>query len=104
MAGLNRIPDGPWINEPKSHYWLPYRKIPYYSDITGSEFIELQKNIREIVGEVADILREHGIEVINIATQQIHEHRTYSSVIGVAVAFKSKEDLVMAKMILKCDD
>jgi hypothetical protein len=105
MAGLNRMPDGPWVKEPRSHHWLPFKKIPYYSDITGTEFIELQKNIREVViREAVDVLHEHGIEIINVATQQIHDHKTYSDIMGVAIAFKSKEDLVMAKMILKCDD
>lgn len=104
MAGLDRIPDGPWDKLTKSHYWLPFKKIPYYSDFSGNEYIELQKNIREMLGEVINTLKEHGIEVVNVATQQHFHAQSFSEVMSVAIAFKSREDLVMAKMLVKCDD
>jgi hypothetical protein len=98
------LPDGKWDQQnPQTHYWMIYKKFHYYSDTTGNEFIEINKQVREAIAEVRDQLAEHQIDIINVSTQQYLEPMMYNNVIGVAVAFRSREDLVMAKMLVECD-
>jgi hypothetical protein len=96
--------EGCWNdNDHRSHYWMVYKKFHYYDDATGNDFIAMQKQIREAIAEVQAQLAEHQIDVINVAQQQFLEPNTYTNVLGVAVAFKSREDLAMAKMLIECD-
>lgn len=107
MAGYTNsrtgLPDGRWDTaNPQTHYWMIYKKFYYYSDATGEEFMAINKKVREAIAEVRDQLAEHQIDIINVSTQQFLDPQ-YSNVIGVAVAFRSREDLVMAKMLVECD-
>ncbi len=93
-----------FANEEKSLYWLPIKKFGYADDISGHEFIQLQSEIREFAANIRAQLVEHDITVANIATQQQMDYRALGSKVAVAIGFKTKEELVLAKLILKCDE
>lgn len=108
MAGMHNgkavFPEGRWDTEElRSHYWMIYKKFYYFDDATGNEFIEMQKLVRESIAEVRKQLEEHQIAIINVATHQFLEPSIHGTCLGVAVAFNSREDLVMAKMLVECD-
>ncbi len=94
------FPEGRWAEEPRTHYWLVYKQFGYFADISGNEMIRLRQTVRDAVAEVRDKLAEHDIEIINVATQEYLDAKNYGNMIGVAVAFKSIEDKVMAKILL----
>jgi hypothetical protein len=102
VAQTTELPDGVWFQNVGSPYWLIYKKFHHYDDISGSEYIELQQNIRDAVGEVANQLQEHDIKIVNVSTHKFLDPH-YSWVHGIAIAFETREDLVMAKLLLKCD-
>jgi len=104
MAISNRLPEGRWNHaEQQSHYWMVYKKFYYFDDATGNEYIEIQRQIREAIAEVRSQLDEHKIDIINVASQQFLEPTMHGTCIGIAVAFKSREDLAMAKILVECD-
>ncbi|CAB4241616.1 hypothetical protein UFOVP71_154 [uncultured Caudovirales phage] len=104
MAISNRIPEGRWdTNEQRSHYWMVYKKFHYFHDASGNEYIEIQRQVREAIAEVRSQLEEHQIDIINVATQQFMDTMRDGTCLGVAVAFKSREDLAMAKILVECD-
>ena len=99
-----RFPEGKWdTSNEQTHFWMIYKKFYYFDDATGNEFIEMQKKVREAIVDVRTQLEEHQIDIINVATHQFLEPSLHGSCLGVAVAFKSKDDLVMAKMLVECD-
>lgn len=104
MLSGNGLPDGKWLDVPHTHHWLVYRRLGYFEDATGSEMIRLRQCVRDAIAEVRTKLEEHQIDIINVATQEIFDHRTYGNTIGIAVAFKSLEDKAMAKILLDWDD
>jgi hypothetical protein len=99
-------PHEPWFaNEEKSLYWLPIKKFDYADDISGHEYIQLQTEIREFAANIRAQLVEHDIAVANVATQQHLDHRALGSRVAMAIGFKTKEELVLAKLILnRCDE
>jgi hypothetical protein len=104
MLSGNGLPNGKWLDVPHSHHWLVYRRLGYFEDATGDEMIRLRQCVRDAITEVRTKLEEHQIDIINVATQEIFDHRTYGNTIGIAVAFKSLEDKAMAKMLIDWDD
>lgn len=102
--GTFGIPMGKWLNDPQTHFWLTYKKFGYFSDASGNEIIKLREAVRNAVAEVRDTLAEHGINIINVATQEQFDHKNYGNIIGIAIAFGSLEDKAMAKILLDCDD
>jgi len=98
-------PHEPWFaNEEKSLYWLHIKKFDYADDISGHEYIQLQTEIREFAANIRAQLVEHDIAVANVATQQHLDYRIGSR-LAVAVGFKTKEELVLAKLILnRCNE
>jgi hypothetical protein len=97
------LPEG-WWNKERSHHWMVYKKFFYFDDSTGDEFIRTQIEIRKSIQDVRDQLAEHQIDVINVATHQFLDHKNYGRCIGVVVAFRSREDLAMAKILVDCDE
>lgn len=105
----------------KSLHWLTLKNFGYDSDINGNEFIQLQTEIRAYVNGITQQLKEH-----NILIAKVEEHQQMSSAdvcsrrqqlaagdvsnqyafdnICVDIAFSSREDLVLAKLILKCHE
>lgn len=98
------VPDGKWVDDPRTHYWLTYRRFGYFDDASGNEIIKLRQTIKNTISEARDRLAEHDIEIINVATQQYLDHRNYGQNIGIAIAFRSLEDKAMAKILLDVDD
>ena len=91
-----------WTDE-RSHYWMVYKKFYFYEDVTGNEFINIQQEIRAAIAEVRQQLEEHQIGIINVAQQQFLDPMRGGNTIGIAVAFKTREDLAMAKILIECD-
>lgn len=98
------IPEGKWFKDKKTEHWLRYKKFHMFSDASGSEHIALQAELRKAMSEAASILEEHKIPIANIYSENFLDHRYYDNVYCVAIGFESKEDLVMAKLVLKLDD
>jgi hypothetical protein len=54
--------------------------------------------------QVAAELQEHHIKVVNAQTGEMFDHRSFERVYKLALGFESREDLVMAKLVLKCNE
>lgn len=104
MAISNTLPQGKWFKSKKTEYWLRYKKFHMMDDASGSEHIALQQELRKVMSEVAAVLEEHKIPIANIYSENFLDNRTCDRIYCVAVGFTCKEDLVMAKLVLKPDD
>lgn len=104
MAIANSYYETRYATKDKGLYWLYLKNFGYADDISGHEYIQLQSEIRSFVAEMQDQLRSHDITIANVATQQQMDHQRLGSRVGVAIAFKTKEEFVLAKLILKCDE
>jgi hypothetical protein len=103
MARAQHVPDGPWVKTTDKVHWLNYATVVQQSDFTGNEYIQLQNDIRAKVAEASSILKEHNIEIFNVYTMQALDTNMYDTVYRIAIGFAHKEDLVLAKMIIKCN-
>ncbi len=102
---VSGLPDGKWLDEKQSHtYWMVYKRFGYFEDASGNEVIKLRQTVRSTIAEVSARLAEHGIDVINVATQEYFDNRSFGNTIGIAIAFKSLEDKALATILLDCDD
>ena len=97
------LPQGKWLKK-KTEHWLRYKKFHMFSDATGSDHIALQAELRKAMQEATEILDLHSITIANIYSENVLDHRMYDNVYRVAIGFESKEDLAMAKLVLKADD
>jgi hypothetical protein len=104
MAIANNHYETRYATEDKGLHWLYLKNFGYADDISGHEFIELQAEIRAFIAKMQDQLQSHNISIANVATQQQIDHRRLGSRVSVAIAFKTKEELVMAKLALECDE
>jgi predicted component of viral defense system (DUF524 family) len=104
MAISNSLPQGKWLKDKKTEYWLRYKRFHMFEDSTGSEHIALQAELRKAMSEAAAVLDEHKIPIANIYSENFLDTRMYDRVYCVAIGFESKEDYVMAKLVLKVDD
>lgn len=98
------LPHGKWLKDKKTEHWLRYKKFHLFSDANGTDHIELQAKLREAMGEATEILEQHNITIANIYSENFLDHRYFDNVYCVAIGFESREDLVMAKLVLKLDD
>ena len=101
---MSQIPQGKWFKDKKTEHWLRYKKFHLFDDASGSEHIALQADLRKAMSEAAGILEEHKIPIANIYSENYLDHQAYGNVYCVAIGFECKEDLVMAKLVLKVDD
>ena len=104
MANSIGLPQGKWLKEKNTKYWLRYKKFHMLSDASGSDHIALQAELREAMHEASDILNQHNINITNIYTENVLDHRMYNNVYRIAIGFDCIEDLAMAKLVLKADD
>lgn len=104
IATNNGLPEGRWLDNPQTHHWAVYRRLGYFEDVSGDEMIRLRQSIRDTIAEVRTKLEEHSVDIINVATHEISDHRSFGKTIAIAVAFKSLEDKAMAKILLDWDD
>ena len=102
MGKLNQIPNGAWQQNKHAH-WLNYATVVQQPDFTGNEYIQLQNDIRTKVSDAASVLKEHNIEIFNIYTQQSHDANYFDTIYRIAIGFEHSEDLLLAKLILKCN-
>jgi hypothetical protein len=102
--GTFGIPNGKWHDTKQTHYWLVYRSFGYFEDASGNEIIRLRETVRNTITEVRKILEEHGIDIINVATQENTDYRSLGNTVSIAIAFKSLEDKAMATILLDCND
>jgi len=100
----NSLPQGKWFKDKRTEYWLRYKKFHIFDDASGSEHIALQADLRKAMSEAAGILEEHKIPIANIYSENYMDYKAYGNVYCVAIGFECKEDLVMAKLVLKADD
>lgn len=85
-----------------SKHWLYYQDIVMYDDATGNEFIQLQESIRELGRSVQEELTPHGIKLVDVRVEEGYDHRSFERIYRVAFGFENKEDLAMAKILIKC--
>lgn len=104
MAISNSLPQGKWLKDKKTEHWLRYKRFHMFEDSTGSEHIALQAELRKAMAEATEILDQHKIPIANIYSENFLDNRMYDRVYCVAIGFECKEDLVMAKLVLKSDD
>ena len=75
-----------------------------YDDMTGSDWIQLRQDCINLAAKMQAQLEEHNVKVADVYINDTYNHMTYEKVYKVAIGFESQEDLVMAKLILKCND
>ena len=76
-----------WTEE-RSHYWLVYKKFHFYEDVTGNEYMNIQRDIREAVAEVRRQLEEHQIAIW--ISNQIN-----NLIIWLSIVHKAKWDQIV---------
>ena len=103
-VGRNPYVDGPLRKDIKTDHWLVYKTFHLYDDSTGNEFIQVREEIARTMSEATEELRNHGIEIVNAWCQEGYDHRSFDRTYKVAIGFSCKEDLVMAKLLIKCDE
>jgi hypothetical protein len=104
IATPNGLPAGPWRNDVKTDHWLVYKTFVSYDDDSGNDFIQLKQHIRAVLQQAVAELQEHNIEVVNAQTGEMYDHRSFERVYKLAIGFSCREDLVMAKLVIKCDE
>jgi len=92
-----------WMGKQKCSHVLPYKKFCLYDDADGNNHISVMRDIQKIAAEVNDIISPHGFRVDDVYTEEYNDTKNYGKVFSVAIGFNCIEDLVMAKLLLKCD-
>lgn len=100
----NGIPVGPWRTDVKTNHWLHIDTIASYDDMSGNERVLMLTHIRETIQTAVSQLQEHHIEIANAQCAEMYDSRSFESVYKVAIGFSCREDLVMAKLVLKCNE
>lgn len=77
------------------------KEYGYYYDISSTEMASLMSDARRHIQEVRDLLAQHDIQVADAMQQNVHDYRSYGNVIKTAVGFASREDLVMARLLVE---
>jgi hypothetical protein len=72
-----------------------------FDDDTGTEIVRRRQRIREDISIVAERLRPHNIFIKNVKEETFWDHRVYGQSHGVALEFETKEDLVMATILIQ---
>jgi len=70
----------------------------------GNDWMSLRKQILFDTNEVVELLEEHNIEISDCFTQEFVDHKNLGTRVGLAIGFADKEDKILAKLILKCDE
>ena len=104
IATHKGLPNGPWRNDVKTDNWLVYKTFVSYDDDSGNDLIQLKQHIRAVLQQAIAELQEHKIEVVNAQTGEIWDPRSFERVYKLAIGFGCREDLVMAKLVLKCEE
>jgi len=100
---MSKVLDGKWLQTDSKAHWLNYATILQCDDADGNYYIQLQAEIRSKISEAAAILEQHNIKIFNIYTMKEHDPRTWDNIHRIAIGFEHKEDLLLAKLILKCN-
>ena len=103
IATNKGIPAGPWRTDIKTAHWLVYKTFVSYDD-SGNDYIQLQQHMRLTLQQAIGELQEHKIEVVNAQCGDMFDARSFEKVYKLALGFGCREDLVMAKLLLKCDE
>lgn len=85
-----------------SKHWLHYQDFCITDDSTGNDYIQLQQTIRETCRAVQEELQPHGIMITDIRVEEGYDHLTFERLHRLAIGFGNKEDLAMAKILIKC--
>lgn len=104
IATNRGIPIGPWRTDVKTSHWLVYKTFVSYDDDSGNDLIQLKQHIRVIFQQAVAELQEHKIEVVNAQCAEMFDALNFGNVHKLAIGFSCREDLVMAKLVLKCDE
>ena len=102
MANNNTL-HGKWLETDSKVHWLNYATITAHDEFTGNEHIQLQAEIRTKVAAAAATLSEHNIKIFNIYTMKDNDPHNWDTIHRIAIGFEHKEDLMLAKLILKCN-
>jgi hypothetical protein len=103
-VGRNPYVNGPLRRDIKTDHWLVYKSFGITDDASGNDFIQVREEIGRAISEATDQLHVHGIEVANAWCEEMYDHRSFERLYKVAIGFYSKEDLVMAKLVIKCEE
>ena len=100
---LNRVPEGRLLTKDCKH-WLLFRRFYYYADMTGNEHVQMMQSIRNAVADAQKELEPHKIDIYDVYNAKQWDPQNFGEVQLVAIGFKDREDLVMAKMLLQCEE
>lgn len=102
---MNRgLPIGPWRSDVKTSHWLPVKTFVSYDDDSGNDLIQLRQHIRVVFQQLAAELQEHKIDVVNAQCAEMFDPRSFERIYRLAIGFGCQEDLVMAKLVIKCEE
>jgi hypothetical protein len=100
---FSKVPLGKW-NDHDTKFWLRYKQYLLIDDSSGNCYIELQKELRESITQAREILDQHAIPISNIYSEEMLDRNFYDRKYCIAIGFATQADLVMAKLVLKCDE
>jgi hypothetical protein len=104
IATHKGIPVGPWRPDVKTDHWLVYKTFVSYDDDSGNDLIQLKQHMRAVLQQAVDELHEHKVEVVNAQCQDSYDHRSFEKTYKLAIGFRCREDLVMAKLVITCEE
>lgn len=104
IATHKGLPMGPWRNDVKTDHWLVYQTFVSYDDDSGNDLIQLKQHIQVILQQAIAELQEHKVEVVNAQIGEMYDHRSFERVYKLALGFGCREDLVMAKLVIECEE
>lgn len=85
-----------------SQHWLYYQDIVLPDDMSGNEHIELRESIRVLFQSIQEELEPHGIKIVDVRVEEGYDYHSFEKLYRVAFGFENKEDLAMAKILIKC--
>lgn len=85
-----------------SKHWLYYQDFCFYDDSTSNEYVQLRQAIRETCQAVQEELKPHGILIADYRVEESYDYRSFERLHRLAIGFANKEDLAMAKILIKC--
>jgi hypothetical protein len=103
-ATHNGMPIGPWRTDIKTAYWLMYKTFMTSDDDSGNDVIRLNQHMRVMLQQAVGELQQHKVNVVNAQCEEMFDPKSYVKVRKLALGFECREDLVMAKLLLKCDE
>lgn len=87
------------MTESKLH-WMTYREFGVFDDSTSSELIWIRNESLRLAQQARETLSLHGIVLVESKVETRLAHNYNGTELRLDLAFVSREDLAMARLLL----